>query len=641
MKFVILLLLVALLRESHSLSDEEILSFKARDCFITKGTCNGEQLKPSVSVKKSGQTLTFRTSGIPDHDTAEVSENLNGQGEKASQKYHNYIKQQNRNVEIPNNPERDGGTICAGMGPIGIARNGVSLFNAYSATCSDAYMDEKIGFDSCNGHPTPDGTYHYHITPICLDGYEEAFKNKRQYFIGVAYDGFPIYSGYDSNGNWITQDKLDKCSGYVDENDNIGYRYVTMGENPYILGCFVGDVLLTKTGPCQCENGNSRRLLAFEPPSRAVDTDEKAKAFGGERIPRINAKGIGMGPGHRPPMFGERNQPGPGPRSFPPPGPGNGLRPLPNRPVGMRPGPGGPRGPPNFGGPDFFNNGPVRPRPDGMRPRGPGMGRGPGGDNRMECGNQSKKPAETNQNGICKPGPVTNFEKDLWGNPAVYTSSGTNNLILSKPRAYLAKTQTCAEKLEEELAKNFVGNYIPQCDDEGNYVWLQMWGSTGGFWCVKSKITGEEREGLEPTALLDRNCTDPNTCCTGDLDNSLACKACTKALRIAAYCKMYEHDECALIEGIRLQKSAPTKIVNYVVELTPEMKVFYLAGACGIILFLISFGFYRVGKTKKHGKKFRKIEPRLYSFPGASRTRIDDVSLMENKFSLRVDRNVS
>ena len=100
-----------------------------------------------------------------------------------------------------------------------------------------------------------------------------------------------------------------------------------------------------------------------------------------------------MGPGHRPPMFGERNQPGPGPRpgSFPPPGPGNGLRPLPNRPLG-------PPGPQNFGGPAFFNNGPVRPRPDGMRPRGPGMGRGPGGNNRMECGNQSKKTAETNRN---------------------------------------------------------------------------------------------------------------------------------------------------------------------------------------------------------------------------------------------------
>ena len=55
------------------------------------------------------------------------------------------------------------------------------------------------------------------------------------FFIGVAADGFPIYSKYDSSNTEITNAQLDECHGY-DPGD--GYRYIANDEFPYVIGCF-------------------------------------------------------------------------------------------------------------------------------------------------------------------------------------------------------------------------------------------------------------------------------------------------------------------------------------------------------------------------------------------------------------------
>ena len=46
------------------------------------------------------------------------------------------------------------------MGPIGVAVNGVPLFNQMTIEQTDA-MDVEA-FDTCCGHPSPQGEYHYH-----------------------------------------------------------------------------------------------------------------------------------------------------------------------------------------------------------------------------------------------------------------------------------------------------------------------------------------------------------------------------------------------------------------------------------------------------------------------------------------------
>ena len=42
-----------------------------------------------------------------------------------------------------------------------------------------------------------------HAAPICLDGYLEAYVNQSQFLVGVALDGFLIYSEWDANGEKV------------------------------------------------------------------------------------------------------------------------------------------------------------------------------------------------------------------------------------------------------------------------------------------------------------------------------------------------------------------------------------------------------------------------------------------------------
>ena len=49
-------------------------------------------------------------------------------------------------------------------------------------------------FDTCNGHAEPNqNSYHYHKLPICIC---DTNNRETEQFMGVALDGFPIYSSW-------------------------------------------------------------------------------------------------------------------------------------------------------------------------------------------------------------------------------------------------------------------------------------------------------------------------------------------------------------------------------------------------------------------------------------------------------------
>jgi len=75
------------------------------------------------------------------------------------------------------------------MGKIGLTKTGVSIFNPLAIGNENAVEgSNKETFDSCDGHPTETGEYHYHKLPdSCL------WTNQADEIIGVAADGFPIY----------------------------------------------------------------------------------------------------------------------------------------------------------------------------------------------------------------------------------------------------------------------------------------------------------------------------------------------------------------------------------------------------------------------------------------------------------------
>src|SRR5262249_36005482 len=120
------------------------------------------------------------------------------------------------------------------LGPIGVATNGVVLFNQYAAG-RVPLTNEIYSFDRYNGHPSPSNQYHYHVEPLWLTA------SSKSVFIGVLLDGFPVYGTQDQDGS--TPSDLDSCNGHTrataDYPQGIYHYHVTPAP-PYISGCFHG-----------------------------------------------------------------------------------------------------------------------------------------------------------------------------------------------------------------------------------------------------------------------------------------------------------------------------------------------------------------------------------------------------------------
>lgn len=145
-------------------------------------------------------------------------------------------------VTVPRSPARATAPSCLPMGAIGVAKNGVMLYNALDARNQDARAHEIQ--DSCEGHPNM-YEYHYHAGSACvIDGNRDSGPNSTVLF-GYAFDGFGIYVERDGSGEMLKNSDLDACHGRTSRIKWNGktrkmYHYVVTEEFPYLLGCFAG-----------------------------------------------------------------------------------------------------------------------------------------------------------------------------------------------------------------------------------------------------------------------------------------------------------------------------------------------------------------------------------------------------------------
>lgn len=159
----------------------------------------------------------------------------------------NGILAQHINYSLPASPTFAANPSCVPMGAIGVALDGVAIYNALDEAGRDAVAHEVQ--DLCDGHPQGAGEYHYHGPSSCMPNI-----TKGNTIVGYALDGFPITSMYDASGHYYTDADLDACHGttgaYVDENgaSKSGYHYVLTQEYPYTLGCFMGTPVSAHAG---------------------------------------------------------------------------------------------------------------------------------------------------------------------------------------------------------------------------------------------------------------------------------------------------------------------------------------------------------------------------------------------------------
>jgi hypothetical protein len=201
-------------------------------------------------------------------------------------------------------PTKATSTTATGMGAIGLMFSGTVLFNPYEATSTVALGDNASYtfastacggstctasfLDPCNQH-TAGGmggsTWHFHGVPSCWTSVVDGAAGP-SHIIGIALDGYPIYGGYDINGNAVSVTSLDACNGITSATPEFpsgAYHYVLpvgVTTKQSSINCYTGTVSATLSAQMQRLACKMPMLLANGkerlPDGREVSREEAA-----------------------------------------------------------------------------------------------------------------------------------------------------------------------------------------------------------------------------------------------------------------------------------------------------------------------------------------------------------------------------
>ncbi len=141
---------------------------------------------------------------------------------------------------IPLNPAIASTTTSAVDGPIGVAINGVPIFNpCKQGGCQNGDTKALGELDSCNGHAGRADDYHYHAAPSCMMvGKPPNYWDTHP--VGWALDGFAIMGYNNPDGSVATRDATCGGNTVATPNAPAGYTYHVTDQSPYVLSCFRG-----------------------------------------------------------------------------------------------------------------------------------------------------------------------------------------------------------------------------------------------------------------------------------------------------------------------------------------------------------------------------------------------------------------
>jgi YHYH protein len=213
----------------------------------------------NVSVSFGDGAIRYVSDGIPNHDRqaeyAVPTAGVRVPDASSAVAAADPTVAQSYDFTITTNPVLADEPTSTSLGTIGVMISGAALFNPYEgdgstvATASNFTVlndaGQKVAFlDTCNGHPTPTGTYHYHALPRCITAVVDE-EGGPSHILGVAFDGFPIYGDRALDGTQLTADDLDECSGITSATpefpDGI-YHYVLLdtADSTSSIRCFSG-----------------------------------------------------------------------------------------------------------------------------------------------------------------------------------------------------------------------------------------------------------------------------------------------------------------------------------------------------------------------------------------------------------------
>ena len=116
-------------------------------------------------------------------------------------------------------------------GAVAVAVNGIAIFNPYTNTGVDAFLDGQL--DNYGGHCGRADDYHYHTAPLHLYSATTATLP-----IAYALDGFAVYGAIEPDGS--SMQTLDANHGHYWTNGV--YHYHGSSAAPYMIANMVGQV---------------------------------------------------------------------------------------------------------------------------------------------------------------------------------------------------------------------------------------------------------------------------------------------------------------------------------------------------------------------------------------------------------------
>ena len=142
--------------------------------------------------------------------------------------------------KIPLTPAIAASITSVNDGPIGVAVNGVPIFNpCKQGGCANGDTKVLGELDTCNGHAGRADDYHYHAAPTCMMADQPA-SYWDTHPIGWALDGFAIFGYNNADGTVATRDTVCGGSTLTVPNAPTGYSYHVTDTSPYVLSCLRG-----------------------------------------------------------------------------------------------------------------------------------------------------------------------------------------------------------------------------------------------------------------------------------------------------------------------------------------------------------------------------------------------------------------
>ena len=215
----------------------------------------------NVTITVEGGSYRLVSNGIPNHDRqaeyALPNAGVRVPAAETATAGADPTVEQRYDFSIPTEPTNAASPTSTSLGTIGLMISGAALFNPYEgdgttvATASNFTVKNAAGedvafLDSCNGHPTPMGEYHYHALPKCITTVVDGDAGP-SHIIGIAFDGYLIYGNRDIDGKDVTASQLDDCNGITSPTPEFPagiYHYVLLdtADSTSSIRCFTGEV---------------------------------------------------------------------------------------------------------------------------------------------------------------------------------------------------------------------------------------------------------------------------------------------------------------------------------------------------------------------------------------------------------------